>query len=123
MPALAALLLIDRQDRLTGVRQLLGRSFDFKRIRNPGWFLLLVLFAPAIAVFAYGILRLTSVPLPDSTPWAFAIVPLFILFFIAGLAEEIGWTGYATEPLLQRWGTLTAAWCWEPFGLPFILYR
>jgi len=109
MPALAALLLIDRQDRLTGVRQLLGRSFDFKRIKNPGWFLLIVLSAPAIAVFAYGILRLTSVPLPDPTRWTFAIIPLFISFFIAGLGEEIGWTGYATEPLLQRWGTLTAS--------------
>jgi hypothetical protein len=51
-------------------------------------------------------MRLTDTPLPDPTPWTFAILPLLILFFIAALGEEIGWTGYATEPLLQRWGAL-----------------
>lgn len=107
-PALAALFLIYAQDRLSGIRQLLGRSFDFKRIKNIFWFLLILLINPVIAVLAYGIMRLTDVPLPDPTPWTFTMVPLFILFFIAALGEEIGWTGYATEPLLQRWGTLTA---------------
>jgi membrane protease YdiL (CAAX protease family) len=106
MPALAALILMYTQERLSGVRQLLGRSFDFKRIRNPIWFLLMLLINPAIAVFAYGIMRLSDIPLPDPTPWTFAALLLLILFFIAALGEEIGWTGYATEPLLQRWGTL-----------------
>lgn len=106
MPALAALILMYAQEHLSGVRQLLGRSFDFRRIRNPMWFLLILLLNPAIAVFAYGIMRLTDTPLPDPTPWTFAVLPLLILFFIAALGEEIGWTGYATEPLLQRWGTL-----------------
>jgi uncharacterized protein len=108
-PALAALILTYKQDHLSGVRGLLGRSFDFKRIKSLAWFLLILLIAPAIAVFAYGILRVTGVPLPDPTRWTLAIVPLFILLFIAALGEEIGWTGYATEPLLQRWGTLVAS--------------
>jgi len=34
---------------------------------------------------------------------------MFVAFFIAALGEELGWTGYATEPLLRRWGTLTAS--------------
>lgn len=108
-PALAALIFIYAQDRLSGVRQLLGRSLDFKRIKNPFWFLLILLINPAIAVLAYGIMRVTDVLLPDPTPWTFTIVPLFILFFIAALGEEIGWTGYATEPILQRWGTIPAS--------------
>jgi membrane protease YdiL (CAAX protease family) len=108
-PAVAALILTYRQNRLSGVRQLLGRSFDFKRIKNPFWFFLILLINPAIAVFAYGIMRLTDVPLPDPTPWTFSIIPLFILLFIAALGEEIGWTGYVTEPLLQRWGTIPAS--------------
>jgi membrane protease YdiL (CAAX protease family) len=33
---------------------------------------------------------------------------MFAAFFIAALGEEIGWTGYATEPLLRQWGILTA---------------
>src|SRR4030095_14373176 len=53
-PALAALILVYRQNRLSGVRQLLGRSFDFKRIKNPFWFLLILVINPAIAILAYG---------------------------------------------------------------------
>ena len=30
-------------------------------------------------------------------------------FFIGALGEELGWSGYATEPLQQRWGTLPAS--------------
>ncbi len=108
-PALAALILTYKQHHLSGIRQLLGRSFDFKRIKNPYWFLLILLINPAIAVLAYAIMRVTGVSLPNPTPWTLAIVPLFILLFIAALGEEIGWTGYAMEPLLQRWGTLTAS--------------
>ena len=108
-PGLAALILTYRQNRTSGLRHLLGRSSDFQRIHNPFWFLLLLLVNPAIAVFAYGIMRITGVALPDPTPWTLAILPLFIMLFIAALGEEIGWTGYAIEPLLQRWGTLTAS--------------
>jgi len=108
-PALAALILTYRQDQLSGLGQLLGRSLDFKRIKSPYWFLLILLIAPAVAVFAYGIMRVSGVSLPDPTPWTFSIVPLFIVFFIAALGEEMGWTAYATEPLVQRSGTLAGS--------------
>ena len=105
-PALAALILTYKHDRIPGVLQLLRRSFDFKRIKNKYWFLLILLINPAIAVFAYRIMRDVGISLPNPTPWTLAVFPLFILLFIAALGEEIGWTGYATEPLLDRWGTL-----------------
>jgi uncharacterized protein len=44
-------------------------------------------------------------------------------FFIAGLCEELGWSGYAIDPLQARWGALGAgllmglvwaAWHWVP---------
>src|ERR1041384_971600 len=105
-PAIAALLLTSRSDRLAGVLQLLQRSFDFKRIKTPAWFLLSVLINPVIAILAYMWMRAVGTPLPHPTPWRLAILPLFIVFFIAALGEEIGWTAYATEPLVQRWGML-----------------
>lgn len=108
-PALAAVILTYKQDRLSGVGQLLGHSFDFKRIKNPFWFLLILLINLIIAILAYGIMSVTGVSLPNSTPWTPAIFPLFVVFFIAALGEEIGWTGYATEPLIQRWGTLSGS--------------
>jgi membrane protease YdiL (CAAX protease family) len=108
-PALAALILGYKSDRLAGILQLLQRSFDLKRIKSPAWFLLIVLINPAIALLAYAWMRVDNISLAHPTLWTLAIIPLFIVFFIAALGEEIGWTGYATEPLLQRWGTLSGS--------------
>ena len=108
MPALAALLLTYGQNGFSGVRLLLGRSLDFRRIKSLGWILLIALTPPAIAVFAYGIMRLSHIPLPNPTPWTLSVILLFVVFFISALGEEIGWTGYVTEPLVERWGHFIA---------------
>src|SRR5919198_1434692 len=57
VPAIAALILIYRSGRLSGVLQLLKRSFDFKRIRNRNWYFAFLLINPAIAVLAYVWMR------------------------------------------------------------------
>ncbi len=108
-PALGALFLTYNYDRLSGARQLLQRSFDFKRIKNKNWFLIILLINPAIAVLAYVIIGAVSEPLPIPAPLTLAIFPMFAFFFIGALGEEIGWSGYATEPLQHRWGTVTAS--------------
>ncbi len=58
---------------------------------------------------AYGVMRALSVSLPNPAPLTFTIFPLFIVFFVSALAEEIGWTGYATEPFMHRWGIVSAS--------------
>ena len=98
-PAIAAFILVYKSGRLSGVSQLLQRSFDFKRITNNYWYLAIIFINPAIAVIAYWLILATGKVLPTPVPLTLAIVPLFILFFIAALGEEIGWSGFATEPL------------------------
>ncbi|HLO17241.1 MAG TPA: hypothetical protein VK206_20580, partial [Anaerolineales bacterium] len=105
VPALTALILSYKYASPQGALQLLQRSFDFKRIKNTYYFLGILLINPIIAVFAYGIMRATGEILPKPTPLNFAIFPMFVSFLIAALGEEIGWSGYATEPLQRRWGT------------------
>ncbi len=107
-PALGALILIYKNDRLAGVLQLLRRSFDLERVKNKNWYVAIIFINPAIAVLAYGTIRASGISLPNPAPLSFAIFPMFVIFFIAALGEEIGWTGYATEPLQRQWGTLTA---------------
>ena len=107
-PALAALILTYRYDRRSGVVRLLRRSFDFRRIKNKNWYLVILLVNPAIAVLAYMIMGAISEPLPVPAPLTLTIFPMFAFFFIGALGEEIGWSGYATEPLEQRWGTVIA---------------
>lgn len=105
-PTLAALILVYKNERLAGVLQLLRRSFDFKRIKNGFWFLAILLINPLITLLAYGAIRIADPSLPYPGPLTPGILPIFIFFFIGALAEEIGWSGYATEPLLRRYGTL-----------------
>jgi len=33
----------------------------------------------------------------------------FLVYFICDVGEELGWTGYAIEPLQNRWGVLKAS--------------
>ena len=107
-PAIAALILRYKNDGFSGFLRLLQRSFDFRRIRNKSWLIMIVLINPVIAISAYGIMRVTGMSLPFVEPWTLAIFPLFIAMFIAALGEEIGWTGYATGPLIECWGTIPA---------------
>jgi CAAX protease family protein len=106
-PTLAAVILIYNDGRLSSVLQLLQRSFDFKRIKNKIWLLIAMLINPIIAVLSYGTMRVMSVSVPNPAPSILAIFPMFVFFFMGALAEEIGWSGYATEPLQSHWGIIS----------------
>lgn len=105
-PALAAVIVTYRSGLFPAVRRLLSRSFDLNRVRNKYWYLIFLLFNPVVAILVFGVMRSMGRSVPPPAPITFAIVPMFIMMFIAGLAEEIGWTGFATGPLLRRWGIL-----------------
>ena len=46
-------------------------------------------------------------PIPSCLSWTSSV--LFAIFFVASIAEEAGWTGYATDPLRERTDALRAA--------------
>jgi CAAX protease family protein len=55
-------------------------------------------------------MRLTGMPLPDPIKIPFFLAPVFfIMFFISAAGEELGWSGYAIDPMQDRWGALTAS--------------
>ena len=105
-PAIAAALMVYQDRQLSSIQSLLCRSLDSGRIKDRRWYFLFVLFNPAVAILAFQIMRGMGIAIPNSTPLPLAIVPLGAIFFIAALGEEIGWTGYATEPVFRRWGVL-----------------
>lgn len=120
VPAIAAVIMSARSDHSAAVSQLLARSFDFNRVRNKYWYLIFVLFNPAIAVFAFVTMRSVGIPIPPPSPLTLAIVPMIVTFFVAALGEEIGWTGFTTEPLQRRWGTF---WSGVSLGLVWAVFH
>ena len=105
----AASILVYRENGLAGVTELLKRSFDFKRVRSKIWYLPTILLMPFIMALSFVAQRLMGVPLPapqfsNATP-----LILFAVLFVAAIGEELGWMGYAIDPLQDRFGALGGA--------------
>ncbi len=108
-PALAALILRYREAGFRGSSDLVRRVVDFKRMPSPLWLSVAFLLQPFIAAVVYVLMRLFDYPLPVPE---IPLLRAFILFFpimLAALGEELGWSGYALEPLEERWNALTAS--------------
>jgi CAAX protease family protein len=108
-PATAAVILVCLESRTAGVRELLKRSFDFKRIRAKTWYAPIVLLAPGFAVLQYGLIRWMGVPLPVPRIPVVATLGMSLAMFVAALGEELGWSGYVIDPMQDRWGALPAS--------------
>ncbi len=108
-PVMAAAILAYREKGRSGVEDLLKRSFDFGRVKEKIWYLPIILLMPLIVVLSYGIIRVmgTTLPMPQIT--AVKTLGLLIAFFISALGEELGWSGYAVDPLQNRFGAFWAA--------------
>ena len=119
-PMVAALLLVRWESGATGVRGLLRRSVDFRRITDPRWYLPILLLMPVVSLVVYGLMRGLDLPLPAATTQGqtiaqvlvgLPILPallMFAAFFVGALGEELGWSGYVLDPLQERWNALQA---------------
>jgi uncharacterized protein len=109
MPLIAACILVSREGQSGGIRRLFSRVFDAKRIRHKLWYMPVILLNPLIYVLTYGVMLLLDRPLPElHISWP-TIPIFFVYFFLEAVGEEVGWTGYVTDPLQERWGALKAS--------------
>ena len=108
-PMAAALVLVYRDGGTAGVLALLSRSFDFKRIQDMRWLVPVVFLMPAVNLAVYGLMRWMGTPLPAAQFQLFPALLMFIAFFVGALGEELGWSGYALDPMQARWGALGAS--------------
>ena len=108
-PMVAALILVYQHDGASGARAMLKRAFDFKRIKSKRWLVPVLLLMPAVSLVVYGLMRLMGMPLPAVQLQLFPALLMFIAFFVGGLGEELGWSGYALDPMQARWGALGAS--------------
>ena len=105
-PMVAALILVHRERRTAGVIELLKRSFDFERIRAKRWYAPILVLMAGVNVAVYGLMRWMDMPVPAPQIGVLAAPVMFFAFFVGALGEELGWSGYITDPLQERWNAL-----------------
>ena len=64
---------------------------------------------PCVALATFFIMRAMHVPHPAPHFPLPASLLLFAIFLIAAVGEEIGWSGYAIDPMQARWSALSAS--------------
>ena len=117
MPALAALICSYRDSGWRGVTDLLARLGDWRRMSGFTWLIVLGL-APLLYLLTEAAMRLCGYPLGDQWGIGAQLALVFIVFLIGAGAEEIGYMGYAADPLLQRFPVpLTAIILGVPWAL------
>ncbi len=125
VPLASALILTYRANGSEGAKELLRRSFDYKRITRKIWYVPIFVLWPVIFSLGYGLLVLLDPSLTATEslfPLAFAPI-LFAVFFFSALAEQVGWQGYAYDPMENRWNALQASIVlglfWGLWHIPF----
>lgn len=117
-----------------GRRDYWRRIVDVRRI-GAGWWLVILLFVPALMALAAGLDLLTG---GGAAPYQraaapflgapLALIPFALSIFVIGpFPEEFGWRGYALDRLQERWGALRASLTlgviWGAWHLPLFFMR
>jgi membrane protease YdiL (CAAX protease family) len=125
-PIAAASLLTFRQRGKDGLKQLIWRILDFKRIGNYRWYGAILLLPLLIALLSLGGSTLFGVDLPSSAAPLAALPLVLSFFFVLAAGEEAGWMGYAFDPMQARYGALRAALAlgvvWTIWHVPFFIF-
>jgi membrane protease YdiL (CAAX protease family) len=108
-PVIAASILVYREQGTAGVTALLRRSFDVARLRSRVWLLPTILLLPAIQALTFGAMNLLNLPLPATRFSLPTALVWSVGFFVAAECEELGWSGYAIDPLQRQWNALQAS--------------
>jgi membrane protease YdiL (CAAX protease family) len=110
VPAAAAAIVSHRQSGSAGVKALIRRAWDYRRTERKIWYLPALLMAPAMYLCSYLIMHVGGLDLPAAPTLPLYTVPVaFVAFLITNMGEELGWSGYALEPLQRRWGVAKAS--------------
>lgn len=112
-PMLAAVTMISRKYGWSEVGKYLGQILDLRvKARYFVWALLLPLIITAVTHYMANFTGIDNLPntfLPENLPipTIILIIPYFLLMLIVGGGqEELGWRGYAQEPLQERFGLI-----------------
>jgi uncharacterized protein len=107
-PLMAAAILAYGEEGPGSPERLLKRAFDYERTERKVWYAPAILLMPAVVLLSYWVMRLIGSPLPEEPHIPLPAIPILLIAFLAVAAsEELGWMGYAADPMQDRWSALT----------------
>ncbi len=105
-PVLVASVATARHEGRAALLRFLSQSFDAHKMRGWAWFIVLFTMPSAMILSAW--LQLASgANLPPPAIDVTQTLILLVAFFVAATAEELGWTGFATQRLLNTQSILS----------------
>ncbi len=125
-PIGAAITLSYRNRGKKGVKKLLKRTFDYKRIKNRRWLAGSFLATPLLFLLVWGVSLILDKELVP--PMASVLVSpiMFLMFCFGAHGEETGWMGYVFKPMERKWSTLKAtlilAVYWAIWHVPIYVF-
>lgn len=125
--SIAGIIMTVVEDGIAGLKVMLNRLLIW-RVMIGYWLFAFLFLVPTILLGSMVNPRFGGDPLSFSNMKpAFEIVPMFVIsFMIAGLGEELGWTGFLVPRLQARYSALTSsvirAVLWGFWHLPLFLY-
>jgi membrane protease YdiL (CAAX protease family) len=105
-PLGAALILIVREEGRAAAMVLVRRTLAFGSVRPRLLYLPLLTVLPAIYASSWLVQRGAGRPVPPPDVALGTLAVVVALFLVTAVAEEAGWSGYATAPMLERHGIL-----------------
>lgn len=107
MPMVAALILAYTEKGKAGVIALFKRTCDFRRFKPRIWLLPVFLIYPCIGFLNYCIIRFSGASIP-SPHFSIAVFIGYCTVFFMTYGEELGLTGYAADPMQERFNALSS---------------
>jgi membrane protease YdiL (CAAX protease family) len=125
-PIASASFLTYRRRGNHGLKELVMRIFDFKRIANNQWYLAILLLSPLIFLLSLAWIVFLGMPIPPAMTPFLALPAVFLVFFLMAAGEEVGWMGYAFDSMQARSSSLRAALLlgiiWALWHVPFFVF-
>jgi membrane protease YdiL (CAAX protease family) len=108
--SIAGIIMTAVEDGTAGLKLMLKRLLIW-RVGIGYWLFAFLFLVPAILLGSQANPLFNGDPLPlNNIQPTFEILPMFIVFFIvAGLGQELGWTGFLTPRLQARHSALTSS--------------
>lgn len=120
-PLAAACILIYKEEGGEAVNNLLRRIFDYSRIEQKQWYLPIFFLPFLMFITIYFVMKIMKLELPVEWSIPYLSIPfLLIFFFLGAVAEEVGYMGYAVDPLQKKWNALSTSII---IGLPWAIWH